>query len=233
LQTTSATIIHGSAAAAAESGIAGERATSGRASRGFPERSGGQGRFSPAPHMILGTADMEQPPSSRPRIVSIVGWVWLVLAGLRFVNGLLGLVVWKIGGVDRLPFLRFQSENLKVRMAGMATFMDHAVPILVTQIVIAGAVAWAAFELLRMKRWARTAIQAAAGLGVLATVGIAVYVYIATSSISGFEAAEAAEIRVAGIASAALITVLGVAFFGITIWILGRPAVRRAFEQAP
>jgi hypothetical protein len=143
------------------------------------------------------------------------------------VNGLLGLVVWKIGGVDRLPFLRFQSENLKVRMAGMATFMDHAVPILVTQIVIAGAVAWAAFELLRMKRWARTAIQAAAGLGVLATVGIAVYVYVATSSISGFEAAEAAEIRVAGIASAALITVLGVAFFGITIWILG------AFEQAP
>ncbi len=170
-------------------------------------------------------------PSVRPRIVTIVGWVWLVLAALRFLNGLLSLIVWKVGGVDRLPFVRFQSEQMRVRIAGLETFMSNAVPILVAQIVITGAVAWTAFELLRMKRWARPALQAAAGLGILIVVGVAAYVYAATAGMSGLEGTERDEVRAAGIAAAALITLLGSAFFGITIWVLGRPAVRRAFER--
>lgn len=169
-------------------------------------------------------------PAGRPKIVSIVGWVWLLFAAFRVVNGILGLIVWKLGGLDRLPIFRFSSEQMQVRIAGIETLAGNAVPIIVAQIVIAAAVAWTAFELLRMKRWARTGLQAAAGLGILITVGVAVYVYAATSNIPGLDSTQRDEARMAGIAAAALITLLGTAFFGITIWILSRPAVRRAFE---
>lgn len=174
---------------------------------------------------------MEQERSPRPRAVSIVGWVWLVAAALRCVNALLGLFVWKVGGVDRLPFLRFEAEGVRIRVAGMETFVEHAVAILVGQVVVAAAVAWLAFELLRMRPWARPTLQAVAGLGILLTVAIAVYVYNATANMAGIHGAEADEVRTAGMAAAAIITLLGAAFFGITIWILGRPSVRRAFEK--
>lgn len=175
---------------------------------------------------------MEPERSPRPRAVSIVGWVWFVAAALRSVNALLGLIVWKVGGLDRLPFLRFQAEGVRIRIAGMETFVDHAVPILVAQIVAAAAVAWVAWELLQLKRWARPALQAIAGLGILVTVAIAIYVYNAAMTMADAQGPQADEIRTAAMAAAAVITLLGTAFFGITIWTLGRPAVRSAFENA-
>ena len=174
---------------------------------------------------------MEQDRSPRPRAVSIIGWIWLVAAALRFLNALLGLLVWKVGGMDRLAFLRFQAEGVRIRIAGMETFVKHADAILGAQIVVAGAVVWLAVELLRMKPWARPAMQAVAGAGILLTVGIAVYVYSATANMAGAEGEKADQVRIAGLAAAALITVLGSAFFGITIWVLSRPAVRRAFAK--
>jgi hypothetical protein len=173
----------------------------------------------------------DEAPPVRPRIVTIVGWVWLILGTFRFLNGVLALIVWKVGGIDRLPLFRFQSEGMQVRVAGLETLMSNAVPMFVAQILVAAAVAWTAFELLRLKRWARPALQAIAGLGILLTAGIAVYVYLATANMSGLAGTERDEVRTAGIAAAALISVLGFAFFGITIWLLGRPAVRRAFEK--
>lgn len=175
---------------------------------------------------------MDAQPSPRPRAVSIVGWVWLVLAGLRFVNGLLGLIVWKVGGIDRMAFLKFSADSLRIRIAGLETFVQHAGAILAAQIVIAGAVAWIAFELLRMKPWARTALRAVAAVGIVFTLGVAAYVYAATVRMEGVQGVEAEQLRVAGMAASALITLLGAAFFGITIWMLSRPAVRRAFEAS-
>jgi hypothetical protein len=172
------------------------------------------------------------PPLERPRAVTIVGWIWLVFAGLRFLDGLLVLVVWKVGGLDRgLPFLAVRWARLKLQIGETETLLGHAVTLLLAQVLVAGAVAWAAFELLRLKPWARKAIQAAAGLGILATFGLAAYVYASTARMAALEGIEPAEVRTAGVAAAAIIALLGSAFFGITIWVLGRPAVRRAFEN--
>src|SRR5262245_6579692 len=97
------------------------------------------------------------PPSSfeRPRTVTILGWVWLVAAGFRCLNGLLGLLVWKVGGLDEgFPFLPLQSPRFGLQLAGAEPIWRHAAPIFVAQAVVAGALAWTAFQLLRMKPWA-------------------------------------------------------------------------------
>ena len=174
---------------------------------------------------------MDAPPPERPRAVTIVGWIWLVAASLRFVNGLLGLVVWKVGGLDRgLPFLPERMGGVEVRVVGMEIMMGHATEILVAQVLVSGFVAFAAFGLLRLKGWARTVIQAASWIGIAAMAGIGAYVYASTARLALGSPAEAATIRAAGVAAGAFIGLLGAAFFGGTAFLLRRPDVRRAFE---
>jgi hypothetical protein len=176
---------------------------------------------------------MDAPPPERPRAVTIVGWIWLVVASLRCINGLLGLVVWKVGGLDRgLPFLNFRGRSLRFEVLGLEPMMRHATEILVAQVLLAGFVAYAAVELLRRKAWARTVIETASWLGIVAALGLGVYVYASTARLALESPAEAATIRMAGGAAGVFIALLGAAFFGGTVVLLRRPHVRRAFAPA-
>jgi len=168
---------------------------------------------------------MEAVAPLRPRVVSIVGWVWLVVAALRCLDGLLALFVWKVGGLQHgIPFVPAAVD--------METIRRLAVPSLVVQILFAAAIGWVAFELLRLKSWARTAIVAASVLGILGMAALGVYVYTATIREASAAGVAAEQVRMAGIYAAAVITLLGAAFFGTTIFLLSGTAVRRAFETA-
>ena len=114
----------------------------------------------------------------------------------------------------------------------MEAIRRHAVPSLVVQILLAAAIAWTAFELLRLKSWARTGIVAASVLGILGMAALAVYVYTATIREATAAGIAAEQVRMAGIGAAAVITLLGAAFFGTTIFLLSGTSVRRAFETA-
>ncbi len=170
----------------------------------------------------------------RPRAVTIVGWIWLVLAVLRFLNGIFGLVVWNVGGLDRgLPFLALRSSQLRIQVLGLETWMGYAPEILVVQVLVAGTICWAAYDLLRLKAWARTTIEAASWLGILLAAAAGAYVFTAAAKIAQETPAEAEAIRMAGAAAWVFVGLLGAAFFGTTIYLLRRPAVGRAFEPAP
>jgi len=161
-------------------------------------------------------------PDPRPKIVTIVGWVWLLGASMRVVAGLLGIWVLEVGGLDRaLPLLGIRSEDVRLRWS---------VPFLGAQAVVAAAVAWAAFELLRMKRWAWTAIRAVAALGILASWAVAVWVYASALREVAGAGVEPRHLRLAITAAGGVIGLLGSAFFGTTIFLLRRPPVRHAFE---
>ena len=176
---------------------------------------------------------MEAIPRERPRAVTIVGWIWLVAATLRFLNGLLGLLVWKVGGLDRgLPFLALRSGDLKIPVLGLDTMMRHAAEILVLQILVAAALGYAAFELLRQRRWARKVVDAASWIGIAVMAGVGAYVYASTVQVALESPETASEIRLAGIAAGVFVALLGALFFGGTIFLLRRPDVRRAFEAA-
>jgi hypothetical protein len=175
---------------------------------------------------------MDAPSAQRPRAVTVIGWIWLVVATLRFVDGLLGYFVWKVGGLDRgIPFLSFRSGGLQVRAMDLDFFVRHATEFLVAQILVAAAVAYAAFELLRLKPWARRAIEVFAWLGILVTLATALYTFAWTVAVARETPAEAEQIRIAGLFAAIAIALIGSALFGGgTIYFLRRPAVRRAFE---
>ena len=168
---------------------------------------------------------MEMERSERPRAVTIVGWVWLLAAVLRVLDGLLVFFVWKVGGLERaIPFVP--------KVVDMETIRRFAVPSLVVQILLAAAIAWAAFELLRLKSWARTAIVAASVLGILGMVALGAYVYALTLRAASEAGVAAEQVRMAGIGAAAVIMLVGAAFFGTTIFLLSGAAARRAFGTA-
>jgi len=174
---------------------------------------------------------MDAIPRERPRAVTVVGWIWLVAATFRFLNGILGLAVWKVGGLDRgLPFLALRSGMPKVRILGLDLMMRHAAGILVLQVVLAAVLGYAAFELLRQKPWARRIVETASWLGIAVMAGVGAFVYASTAQVALESPEAASEIRAAGIAAGIFVALLGAVFFGGTIFLLRRPDVRRAFE---
>lgn len=176
---------------------------------------------------------MDATPRERPRAVTIVGWIWLVAAALRFLNALLGLLVWKVGGLDRgLPFLALHSGELKLRILALDKMMRNATWILVLQVLVAAALGYAAFELLRQKGWAKSVIVAASWIGIAVMAGVGAYVYASTVQVALESPEAASEIRTAGIAAGVFVALMGALFFGGTIFLLRRPDVRRAFSAA-
>jgi hypothetical protein len=169
---------------------------------------------------------------ARPRAVTVLGWIWLVVAALQFLEGLLGIVVWKVGGLDDLPTLRIRTENLPVEIAHVGPALRYALPSLLARIVIAGLAVWAAFELLRMKPWARRTMLALSVFGILVGIGLGYFVYVSTADLASLEGVDPAEIRRVGAGAGILIALLLSSFFGVTIYTLSRPAVRGAFENA-
>jgi hypothetical protein len=172
----------------------------------------------------------------RPRAVTIVGWIWLVVAALQCAEGVIGLVVWKVAGLDEgLPALGIRSENVRIQFAHAGNILRYALPSILARIVFAALAAWAAFELLRMKPWARKTLVAVSALGILLAIGLGVFVYVMAADAAGLEgidAADAAQARGIGAAVGVFITLLFSSFFGATLYALTRRAVRNAFENA-
>ena len=174
---------------------------------------------------------MDATPRGRPRTVTVVGWIWLVAAMSRVLDGLLVLFVWKVGGLERgLPFLVPRSSHMKLRMLGFQTMMRHAGAILALQVLVALLLGYAAFELLRRKAWAKTVVEAASWIGIAVMAGVGAYIYASTAQVALESPEAASEIRLAGAAAGVFVALLGAVFFGGTIFLLRRPDVRRAFE---
>src|SRR5262245_45568584 len=124
---------------------------------------------------IAGRLPNSSPP--RPRAVTVVGWVWLIVAVLRCVDALVCVLVWKVGGLDRgFPLFGFRSERLHIQLSGVEFVMRHRVPILIAQAIVAGAVAWTAFELLRLTPWARPALRVVSGIGIFGAAAAGAFV---------------------------------------------------------
>ena len=170
---------------------------------------------------------------ARPRAVTILGWIWLVVAALQLLEGVIGLVVWKVGGLEEgLPLIGLQLKDGGVQLAYSQSAFRYALPVLLARVFLAGLAVWASFEFLRLKRWARRAMQAVSTLGILAAIGIGLYVYRSTVGLMGLEGVDPSEVRLAGAAAGAIVIVLGTAFFGMTLYALHRRDVRGAFENA-
>ena len=112
--------------------------------------------------------------TERPRSVTVLGWLWLVVAVFGLGKALVNLAVWKVlepaapslfgnlaDRVPRLPFLR--------------PLLSHLTLVISAQALWWAAVVVAAIGLLRLRRWARVTIQGVCWALLAYILGFAVF----------------------------------------------------------
>jgi hypothetical protein len=172
-----------------------------------------------------------EPDSERPRAVTIIGRVLLVLAVILVAKSLLDLVVWKVLQ-PAVPLL--------VQLGGQAPPSRIFDPLLahLTEIKLAQALGWtavavAAFYFLRLRRWARVAVQAICwiGLAYVSCVGVvwaAAYSRIPAAGVAAHSSALPAH-RTLLFLGGLLVCAVLIAGLTATIVLLRSADVRRAF----
>ena len=100
----------------------------------------------------------EDESGGRPRAVTVIGWLWVIVALFSIAKALVNLVVWKV--------LEPAAPSLFGDVAARAPQIPFLRPLLahLTLVVSAQALWWtavgvAAFGLLRLRPWARVTIQ--------------------------------------------------------------------------
>jgi len=98
------------------------------------------------------------PPAERPTAVTVIGWVWIVYGALKLMGGAWALAALRLGGGlgDALAGPGFPTF-LPARIL-QGAFGSLALGLKV-QMIFAAAVTFAAVSLLRLRSWARSAIE--------------------------------------------------------------------------
>ena len=177
----------------------------------------------------------ESLPSERPRAVTVIGWTFLVLSLLRFFVDLAGWLAWRFGAVPDVlkAFPPPWSGDPRSPLHGLDAIFRHLGEVVALQGLGAALVAVVSYELLRLRPWARVAMQVVCGVGLAATVAFAAFFVTAWAHTDvvarSADGARFERWAVPSVVAGAL--VIG-GLLGLTVWFLRRPDVRRAFEAA-
>jgi hypothetical protein len=113
----------------------------------------------------------------RPYVVGVIGWTFLVLAILRIIQTVLFYAFWKFAGLERgLP--TFLPWRLPAGPYDVNAVVKNLGPAILVQGLIALAVGYAAWNLLRLRSWARLAIE------IVCWAGAVLWVFIALTLIA-------------------------------------------------
>ena len=104
-----------------------------------------------------------EPEVQRPKAVTVIGWIWLVFGGYLFFRGILDVVLWKILG-PVLPALADAARDQPAGMPSMDVLLRFTRLITVFKVVFGAFAFVSAWQLLRLRRPARVAMQAVAYL---------------------------------------------------------------------
>ena len=177
-------------------------------------------------------APEEAEGEERPKAVTIIGRLWLVLAVVLFLKAIVNLVMWKV--------LQPVAPSLVADALANAPPLAFVGPLLahITAVATAQALWWvfvgvAAFGLLRLRPWARVAIQGVCGLLLVYSLGLEAFWAVVWPNLPSQSA------RAAGLATSYRVLALvaglslGAAVAAGLIWmifLLRAPRVRAVFE---
>lgn len=178
-------------------------------------------------------AEVESEPE-RPRAVTIIGWVWVVVAVVSLCRALVNLAVWSVlepAAPSLFGNVLSQTPNLWL----VRPLLDHMKLMMSLQAVWWIAVGVSAFGLLRLRPWARVAMQGVAWALLAYTLLFAIFWLTIFRAIPGPGAggpqfsgsAHRTLILVGGLAACALIAAALVTM----IRPLRSAAVRQAFRR--
>ena len=180
-------------------------------------------------------ADPAEPvePAARPRSISVIGWMTLVFAALLASKALIDLAVWRVMG-PAVPALMGAARDPAMNVPYVRTVLAHLTEIKLAQAAAWVGVAFIGIGLLRLRPWARVAMQAVGACILLYFAGIlALWARAWTSpgvnpSVPPLSEAARLTVLVGGLA-------VGLVLAGIVVFmivVLRRPRIRHAFESA-
>lgn len=161
-----------------------------------------------------------EPSEERPRSVTIIGWTFLVLALLRILVDSLSCVVWKLGNAE--PVVAFFIPRGVRGVDELA--LRHLPSVLAVQGTVAAVVAFIAYRFLRLRAWARTALEVVCGIAIAVVASIAVALSIEWSRLAPGRESNGVAAVVAALLAVGVV-------LGRVIGTLRRPIVRRAFQR--
>jgi len=94
----------------------------------------------------------------RPRAVTVIGWIWIVVAGLYFLRSVVDLVMWRTLQ-PAAPALLREVESRDPELRFLRPMFEHLTAIKIAQLIAGVAVVFLAYELLRLRPRARVGIQ--------------------------------------------------------------------------
>jgi hypothetical protein len=173
--------------------------------------------------------------AERPRAVTVIGRLWLVLAVLFLCKAVVNLAIWTVLQSDA-PSLIGEALANAPKLSFMRPLLSH-----ITAVIIGQGLWWifvgvAAFGLLRLRPWARVAIQGVCGLLFVYFLGFETFwtvVWPTLPSQSARAVALGTSYRaLALIASLSVGAAVGAGLIWM-IFLLRAPRVRAAFQNRP
>ena len=169
-------------------------------------------------------ANAPEPPEERPRSVTIIGWIFLVLSLLRVLSDSLSWIVWKLG--DAGTVVTFFMPPGTRGLAANEMVLRQLPSIVAVQGAMAACVAFVSFNFLRLRPWARPALE------IVCWFAVAVITAIAAALV--FERERLASGPESSGLSIAIAAVLGLdLLFGAVISTVRSRRVRDAFRRSP
>jgi hypothetical protein len=163
----------------------------------------------------------EPPPPDRPKAVTVIGWTFLVLSTVRVLEDTWGWFLWKFGDAEKLV-LFFLPRGANALVPVDALFRNFGT-IVAVQAVVAACVAVISWNFLRLRPWARTALEVVCWIA-LGGTGLAVLALAFASSRFGPNGVPALPFLLAAAIGVGIL-------LAVTIRIVRRPQVRNAFDD--
>jgi hypothetical protein len=167
----------------------------------------------------------------RPRAVGVIGWTSLLLSVVLSAKALIDIAVWKVMG-PAMPTLMGMASERPPAPPFLRSVLAHLTEIKLAQAALWVVIGATAVALLRLRPWARVAMQAAGWLVLVYFAGVLCVWAVAWSKAGGDPTAPRLSdssrmgVLVGGVSIGAVLAAFIVAMIGN----LSRPEVRRAFD---
>jgi hypothetical protein len=156
--------------------------------------------------------------------VTIIGGAFLTLSSLRFLFDVLGWLIWKTG--DVVPVVSFFLPRGASGPVPVDWILRHFPTVVAIQGTVAACVATISFQFLRLRPWARPALEVVAWVALGVSIGLAVAFGVAASRFAGAPNAR-------GLAGPIFALIALALLLGAAIRTMRSPDVRAAFRRAP
>jgi len=182
-------------------------------------------------------------PSKRPTAVTVLGWIFIAGGALMLIGGGLGLVSFTIMGdlMRASPPPISESDPWPLRFISASLFR-YTGALCLLQLLVATLTIISAANFLRLRAWARAALEAITWLGLIGAIGFGIFWVTwwlgMTARISTEFADSGLAMPIPGFtAFGAIAGSLGTAFYAapcvLLIWLLRGRTVRQAMDPHP